>query len=243
MIISISTGSVRHAANSVLESVHFIEDNFHGLINGVELFFWSLKDFEEFELDSKAKEFMQSLEFNTMHAPIKEIEYGKNQATAKVLEKIEGISKAAGIQKVVFHPNHINNFSALQSKEFKVCIENLADGESKKGWQYPGEFQKFFEKWTQFGFCFDVNHGMANGAKPTEFISMLSKKIEYIHLNATAKAGNADHNLLIESEKQVIEEIKPVFRLNRPMVIEVDIEKGKIPLITKEIEFIRKIIL
>jgi len=242
MIVSISTGSVRHAAGSVLESVHFIEDNFHGLINGVELFFWSLKDFEDFELDSKARDFLQSLEFNTMHAPIKEIEYGKNQATAKTLEKIERIGKEVGIQKVVFHPNHIKYFQALLGKGFRTCIENLADGETKKGWQYPSEFKNFFEKWPQFGFCFDVNHGMANGAKPAEFISILGRKIEYIHLNATAKAGNADHNLLVESEKQVIEEIKPVFKLNRPMVMEVDLEKEKIPLIKKEVDFIRQFV-
>ncbi|MDP2973460.1 MAG: TIM barrel protein [Candidatus Diapherotrites archaeon] len=240
MIVSISTGSIRHAASSVLESVHFVEENFSGLVNGVELFFWNMGDFESFELDDRATEFLQSLEFNTLHAPIKEIEYGENQATARVLEKIERMGKAVNIERVVFHPNHVKDFTIVANTGLRACVENLPDGELKKGWQYPKEFQEFFKKWPQLGFCFDVNHGIANGIKPTEFISLLSKKIEYIHLNATAKAGSAEHELLVESSEKTIEEIMPVFKLQKPMVIEVDIEKQKIPLIKKEIEFIRQ---
>ena len=240
MIVSISTGSVRHVASSVLEAVHFVEENFSGLVNGVELFFWNLRDFESFELDDKATTFLQSLEFNTLHAPIKEMEYGENQATAGVLEKIGRIGKAISIELVVFHPNHVKDFSTVVGRGFRACVENLPDGESKKGWQHPKEFQEFFKKWPQLGFCFDVNHSMANGIKPAEFISLLSKKIEYIHLNATAKPGDAGHELLVESSEKTIEEIMPVFKLQKPMVIEVDIEKQKIPLIKKEIEFIRQ---
>jgi hypothetical protein len=61
-------------------------------------------------------------------------------------------------------------------------------------------------------------------------------------LNATAKPGNADHDLLVEASKETLEKIKPVFELNKPLVIEVDIEKEKIPLIKDEIALIRRLL-
>ena len=240
MTASISTGSVRLATKSVLESVHLIEREFAGLIDGVELFFYNKIAFDSFELDNKAISFLNKLEFNTLHVPIKETEYGKNRETEKALEKIAKINKSVKLSYITFHPNHIKDFSALTESGFDICIENLPEGETRKGWQQPSEFQEFFKKWPQLGFCFDVNHAMANGIKPSEFVSLLGEKINYIHLNATAKTGNADHNLLVESKSETMQEIRPVFKLKKPMVIEVDIQKKKIPLIKKEIEFVKE---
>jgi len=241
MILTLSTGSVRHAANnSVLESIHLIEQEFAGLIDGIELCFILWQDFEAFELDGKTVGFLKKMRFNTLHAPVKEIEYGSNGKTKGALEKIREIHEAVGLRYVTFHPNHVKEFSSLEKLGLPTCIENLPDGENRKGWQFPLEIKKFLEKHPELGFCFDINHGMANGVKPREFIAVLEEKIDYIHLNATERAGEAQHNLLVESSRQVQQKIKPALLLGKPIVIEVDMEKEKVPLIRKEIELVRE---
>lgn len=238
MIVSLSTGSVHKVAENILEQVHFIEREFSGLIDGVELCFIEKKDFDAFEFDKKSINFLNTLEFNTLHAPVKEMNYGKNNETNRNFGKIKELSEQVEFEYVTFHPNHVSDFSILPDCGLNVCIENMPDGEKRKGWQYPNDFQEFFKKWSQFGFCFDVNHAIANAVNPEEFISSLGDKIKYVHLNAT-KPGNANHDLLVESDKETLEKIKPVFSLQKPLVIEVKIDKEKTPLIKKEIELIR----
>jgi len=238
MIVCLSYGSVRFGCdkNKVIE---FIKERFAGLVDGIELCFILKEELDSFKLSKNDLDFVNSLKFNTLHAPVIGLDYGKNKETKTVLEKIQAINKKIKLKQVVFHPDHVSDFHTLAESGLNVCIENLPDGEKRKGWQFPKEFQKFFNKWPQFGFCFDVNHAMANNINPSEFISVLGEKMKYIHLNATAKPGNADHDLLVEASEETLEKIKPVFKLQKPLVIEVDIEKEKIPLIKKEINLVR----
>lgn len=239
MITSLSTGSVRFGYKNPSNSIEFIANHFNGLLNGIELCFILKEELIKFELNKKSINFLNLLDFNTLHAPVKNLDYGRNNETKEILKKIQEINKKIDLKHVTFHPNHVSDFSVLTESGFNICIENQPDGETRKGWQFPNEFQTFFKEWKQIGLCFDVNHGMANNVKPIEFTSMLKQKIKYIHLNATANSGNASHNLLVESSKEVVKKIKPVFKLNKPLIIEVNIAKEKIPLIKKEIALIK----
>jgi len=241
MAISISTGSIRFGSESKNGLVSFAEDNFKNLIDGIELCFILKEEFTEFKLSIQSAKFLNSLQFNTLHAPVKGLEYGKNKESQLTLKKISEIGKRINLNYVTFHPNHVTDFSVLAESGLNVCIENLPDGKTRKGWQFPKEFKKFFKKWPQIGLCLDVNHAMANGVELAEFTLAFKDRIRYIHLNATANAGNADHALLVESSEETIEKIKPVFKLQKPLVIEVNIEKQKISLIKNEVHLIRKL--
>ena len=177
MIVSLSTGSVYRVAESILEHLHFIEKEFYGLIDGVEICFIWKEDFDKFEFDQKSINFLNSLEFNTLHVPVKETNYAKNEETKAAFKKIKTLSKQVNFEFVTFHPNHVSDFSALSAVK-NVCIENMPNGEKRKGWQYPKEFETFFNKWNKFGFCFDVNHAIANGIEPKEFAINLKDKIK-----------------------------------------------------------------
>lgn len=238
MTLCLSTGSVWHAASSRIECVHIVEENFSGLIDGVELCFIDAEGFEKFELDKRSVSFLKGLKFNSMHAPI--MEYGKNAETKKAFEKMGEIARRIRLEHITFHPNHVKDFSVLKRLETKACIENLANGERHKGWQFPKEIKAFLEREKGIGFCFDVNHGMANGMNPQEFLKALGEKISCVHLNATERTGAAEHNFVFSSSRGVQEKIEPVFALEKPLIIEVAIEKEKIPLIKEEIAFARK---
>lgn len=240
MLVSISTGAVRHCTETKLGQIHFIEKEFGSLIDGVEICIMEPEEFLGLQLDEKAVSFLKSLRYNSMHAPLKGIVYGKNQRTEKIFAKIREISRIVELHHVTFHPNHVHDFRALKKLGLGVCIENLADGSKGKGWQRPIQLKKFLEKNPFFSFCFDVNHGISNGVEPKKFVSALGEKISCIHLNATESAGHASHNLVVDSSKKTIEKILPVFSLRKPVIIEPDLEREKVPLIRKEIEFARK---
>lgn len=238
MTLCLSTGSVWRAAGSRIECVHLAEENFSGLIDGVELCFMGLEEFEKFELDKRGIRFLRGLKFNSLHAPI--MEYGKNAETKKAFGKMREIAQDVEIKHITFHPNHIRDFSVLKTLGLKACIENLRDGENHRGWQFPKEIKVFLEREKDIGFCLDVTHAMANGINPKEFLDVLGEKISGIHLNATEKAGTHEHNFVFSSSRGVQEKIGPVFALKKPLIIEVAIEKEKIPLIKEEIAFARK---
>jgi len=240
MLVSISTGAVRHSVETKLEEIHFIEKEFGGLVDGVEICIMEPEEFLSLQLDEKAVSFLKSLPYNSVHAPLKGMGYGKNEKAEKIFAKMREINKKVGLHHATFHPNHVHNFRALKTLGLGVCIENLSNGKKRRGWQKPNEFKKFFEKNPFFGFCFDVNHGMANGIEPKKFVSTLGEKITCIHLNATESAGHASHNLVIDSSRKAQQKILPVFGLKKPVIIEPDLEKEKVHLIKKEIEFARK---
>lgn len=122
MIVSLSTGSVQKVSASILEQVHFIEKEFSGEIDGIEICFIQKEDFDKFEFDQKAIDFLNRLEFNTLHAPTREIDYGNNKETEDSFRKISEMTKIVNMNYVTFHPNHVSDFSVLPIKEFKVCI-------------------------------------------------------------------------------------------------------------------------
>ena len=240
MTLCLSTGSVWKAAESCgrIGTVHLVEELFSDLIDGVELCFIDPEGFEEFELDEKSIKFLKGMKFNSLHAPC--TKYGKNNKTRKILEKIDEIGEVIGLQHATFHPNYVKDFLVLKKLKLKACIENMPNAEKHKGWQFPKEINSFLEREKDFGFCFDVNHAMANGINPKEFLDLLGEKISCIHLNATEKAGLHSHNFVFSSSKPVREKIEPVFVLGVPLIIEVAVEKEKIQLIKKEISFVRK---
>lgn len=238
MTLCLSTGCFWRTVGSRLEGLHLAEEKFSGLIDGIELCFADTEGFQKFEPDERSLEFMNKMKSNSMHAPI--MDYGKNAETEKVFRKIRRIAKLAGLNHITFHPDKVKEFSALKNLGLPACIENLSDGERHKGWQKPGEIRAFLEKNPGFGFCFDVNHGMANGIGPKEFLDVLGEKISCVHLNATETAGRAEHNFVFSSSRGVREKIEPVFSLAVPIIIEVDIEKEKVPMIRNEIAYVRK---
>jgi hypothetical protein len=238
MAICISTGSLWRAAGSRLEAVDIVRKKFSGLIDGVELCFIDLKGLEGFELDEKNTRFLKGLKFNSMHAPM--MEYAQNRETEKVFGKMRRISEDAKLNHITFHPDMIKDFSILGSLGVKACIENMACGERHSGWQKPGEIKNFLESEKDIGFCFDVNHAMANGIDPAEFLRALGNRISCVHLNATETAGRAEHGFVFSSSTEVRKKIDPVFSLAVPLIIEVDIGKEKVPLIGKEIAYTRE---
>ncbi len=134
MILSLFTGSIYLAAKRN-KLVGLIEEKFTELIDGVELCFILKKDFDGFDLSEKAVGFLNSLKFNTLHAPVKGLKHGKNKKTKTVLRKIHDTGKNINLKQVSFHPNCIKDFSVLAESGLNVCIENLLDGEKRKGWQ------------------------------------------------------------------------------------------------------------
>ena len=240
MLLGISTGSIWRCSESRLGSVHLVEEKFGGLIDGIELCFIEWNEFSEFELDERAKRFLGQLRFVSLHAPCSGIEYGNNRKTKQAFGKIKEINKAVALRHVTFHPNHVRDFSALRKTGLRCLIENLSDGETRKGWQFPAELKAFLKKEKWLGLCYDVNHGLSNGVEPKEFLEKLGSRIECVHLNATERAGEARHHLLVQSSAAVVEKIVPVLALGKPLIIEANLEKEQIPLIGKEISFARK---
>ncbi len=78
MIVSLSSGSVRFGCDKN-NAIEFIKEHFAGLVDGIELCFILKEELERFKLSETDLDFINSLKFNTLHAPVIGLDYGKNK--------------------------------------------------------------------------------------------------------------------------------------------------------------------
>lgn len=93
--IGFSTGCFYgSAANPRDAAIFFLK----GGANAIELCFSTLAELSDFKLDEKTIEAVKKFSFISLHAPWKEIRYGANPQTEKIIGSLEKICKALPIQ-------------------------------------------------------------------------------------------------------------------------------------------------
>ena len=98
--ICISTGFLYRLTNDRNEMIKRIRE-FSPY--GIELSFAYPQYLFDFVINKDNLDYLQSLKFNSIHVPWKEITYGSNQKTKNVLEAIEKLYKQINAKNVVFH--------------------------------------------------------------------------------------------------------------------------------------------
>jgi sugar phosphate isomerase/epimerase len=237
MIIAISVGACYDLKLSYSEAIRFIQKQ---NVDGIELLFVTPKDLLEFEFEKDCLEFIQSLKFKSIHMPFHEIEYDNNLVTKKVIEKGSRIAKKINADYLVFHPNTIKDYSALDY-DFKNCVENLNSKEYNKGFQTVQEMKKVLEENKGLGLILDTCHMLEARVNPKDFLE-LKEYIKGIHLAVQWKQGERTrtHGFLQENLEQ-LEQIKPLLKLNVPKIIESDFYPEKVLMIEKEIKLIKSL--
>lgn len=238
MSVCISLGSCFDLKLNRTESLRFLQKYSH-LIDGIELLFATPAELMDFELDSTSKNFLDGLDFVSIHMPFIETEYLDNKETRAWIEKAVEIAEKTRAQYLLFHPHRIKSFDSI-STSMQVCIENM-DAKTPE-FAKPEKIKELLEKHKQFGFVFDVCHAIDSKIEPTKFAE-LKNKMKAMHTSSMwQKNGKIKrHGFLVEADKQQLDKIKQVMKIPVPKIIESDIYPEKVPLLEKEIELIRKL--
>jgi endonuclease IV len=204
-------------------------------VDGVELTFSSKEELYNFKLSKKNEKWLRSLSYVTIHSPFNMIKRADNEEEViRQLVFIDRLYKKIKAKNVVIHPEDLPSPKILNKFDFNVSTENLL----KKRNVTIAKLRKIMKKYPRIGFCLDVSHAYIWSKYETQkLVRAFGKRITQIHFSGTYK--KKDHQSLRAVSRDFMFSIRPVFRLNAPIVIEEDIRVKSARFLREEVDFIR----
>lgn len=236
-LISISTGFLykfMEDRNEMIKTISRFSPE------GIEISFAHPNDLINFKLSESALNYLKSLNYVTIHAPWKEISYDTNQESKEVLRLIKKLYDKIQAKYVIFHINEIKNPDILKDIGVNFSIENM-DWKQKPN--NPDEIEEFLIKNKDSGFTFDFAHALTvSNDDISQYIHRLKGNLNQIHLSYKDRKLK-DHWFLHKFDSPSLRESLTLLKsVSVPFVFEcVASDSSEIPLIKKEIEYIKSI--
>jgi len=210
--------------------------------NAIELGFSTPQELLSYNPNKDQIKNLNKFEYVSIHAPWKQIEYGRFQAnkTFDIIDKLSDLSKLINIQGIVLHPNTIENLDLFEDSSLPFLLENM-DTRKDFGTR-PKDFEEIKENY-DFNFVLDVHHTYEHD--PTmqlagEFLGFFGNRLKELHVSGTD--SNKYHNPVHLSENQ--KEIDAIISCSPkvPIILEGVISKNLEKTISKELEYVRNLI-
>lgn len=189
-------------------------------IDGVELAFRWNEELSGLRLSEENKKYLNSFEFNSMHAPF------KDSLDEETITKISEIAKDINARNVVFHPEKILDG---KSSHFDILIENMRIKEPLA--------EELLKKNKNFKLCLDLSHSNIIGETERLFKSF-NDRIAEVHFSANSETGR--HVPLIKAKDGFFDDLDMVKKLDVPFVLEAGYAPGDIQTVKKDIEFAKR---
>ncbi len=239
--ICISTGLVYLLTNDKNKIIEIIREFSP---DGIELSFADPQYIFDFSITKENLEYLQSLKFNSIHGPWKNIEYGDNHKCKDVLKSIEDLYKKIGARNVNFHLFDVNkaeDTKVFNKYNFNFSVEN--DDFRNPGLNTVEKIDKVLRANEKLKFTFDFAHALV--ASPQEipvFINRFRDKLAQVHLSYLTKEMK-DHWFLHKYDSKEMRDLLNYLKsTNVPIVLEcVASNWEEISLVKKEIEYIKAI--
>jgi len=181
--------------------------------NALEISFMSFADGEILDKELERTD-LSSFEYLSLHTPVYDIIYKKDEKTKKILSKVNEYHKKYNFQTIVVHPSLVEDFSVFMDYNLPIAFENM--DQRQNSYRNVSDMQKIFSQ-TNFNMVLDVNHCYVNDNTmklAADFYNRFKDKIKEIHLS-----GYEKHHENLYKTKQM-EIIKAVPNLEIPIIIE-----------------------
>ena len=208
---------------------------------GIELSFAYPQYLFDFIINKENLDYLQSLKFNSIHVPWKEITYGNNQESKNVLEFIEKLYKQINAKNVVFHKEQIEEIQIVTNYDFTASIEN-GDWKELAG-NSVEKIEEILKGNPKLKFTFDFAHALTISSNDVSlYVNKFKDELIEIHLSMLNK-NLKDHWFLHKYDSQEMRNLlNHLKNINTPIVLEcVASNNGQVQLIKKEIEYIKGI--
>lgn len=232
--ICISTGCVYKLSDDKNDLIEELSKLFP---MGIEISFAHPESLLSFNVSKNNLEYLRSLKFNSIHAPCKDIIYGRNKMSEKALQKISELYKQIDARNVVFHKDQIEDYGFIESSSFLASIENDDWRKSKHSIE---DMQMLFNQNKEFKFTFDFAHALSvSSADIPKYIQCFKNRLIEIHLSIIDK-GSEKHEFLHKYDNT---EIRKLLQLLKSFFVPVVLEGvvsslTEMKLLEKEIEYL-----
>jgi len=172
--------------------------------------------------------------FVSLHAPA--LEYGNNNLTERVFNKLERINKKYKVDNFIFHTDTVLDWESFKSLTIPVSIENM-DNRKSTG-QKPEDLRRVLDKY-DFRLTLDLQHCFVNDNSmklALNFQEEFGDKIVEYHISGADK--NLYHFPLFKTKQKAI--IKSLKNKEKPIIIESAFDE--IGEENKEIKYIKSLI-
>ena len=211
--------------------------------NGIELSFAFPAYLLNFNITEENKKYLLSLDYNSIHSPWKDIRYGDNPNSSRVLDAMKKLYDEIDARNIVFHKEQIEDFGVIEkmvSEGYTVSIEN---DDWKGGCNTVSGIGEILLKYPGFKFTMDFAHTYSIDPESSSvYIKEFKDKIIQVHLSLLTPALN-DHTFFYNHDcsfnRRLIKELET---LDVPLILEcVAQTEDEIELISREMEYIRSI--
>ena len=185
--------------------------------------------------------YLQSLNFNSIHAPDGEFSYGSNEKSKKTLEAIEKMYKKINAKNVVFHREQIEDINIFNNYDFIASIEN---GDWRRmDAKTPNQVGEILEKNPNLKFTLDFAHAFSVSPDDIpKYMDRFEDKLIEIHLSMIEPKTKEHWFVHKFDSKEIRNLLKCLKKTNAPIVLEcVAFNKDEICLIKEEIKYIKSI--
>lgn len=204
---------------------------------GIELSFARPADLLAFNINKKNLKNLRELRFNSIHAPWKEIVYGDNTLSRKVLKTISELFKEIKAKNVVFHKDQVEEFAPIKVADFIVSIEN-------NDWRKPEhsieDIERLFNKNKGFKFTFDFAHALSvSSTDILRYVQCFRSRLIEIHLSIIDKASEKHDFLHKYDDTEIRKLLQSLKDFSAPIVLEGVVPSlTEIKLLEQEIEYL-----
>jgi len=238
MIIAFSLGNIHDwdkSKNKQIEITKQLD------IQGIELNLGLGKDVKAFKPTKENKEYLKSLDYISIHCPpIKidkkdPIQLNSKQELLNTLKWISELYHDIEAQNLIIHPSWLPEKEILNKYDMRISIENVVP---KMNYPFE-EMKKIIEHYNK-ELCLDVAHAyLWNKDETKKYVDEFKDIISQIHFSGDN--NNKEQVQLKEVTNNFIESLKPIKKLNVPIVMEEYFEKKDINEIKEEIKKIKEL--
>jgi len=234
--ICISTGCVHRLFEDRNRSINLFRQFSH---EGIEVSFAYPHHLLNFKIEEDNLEHLETLKFNSIHAPFKDYIYKNNEKSKEILRRISDLYKRINARNVVFHKDSIKDYDFIANNGFVVSLEN-------DDWRKPNNtinhLKDILDNNEKFKFTFDFAHALSTSSDIDEYINCLGDKIVEIHLSIIDEDSKRHTFLHKKDSEELRKKLHSLKSISVPIVLECDISNlEKKELLRKEIDYIRNI--
>lgn len=202
-------------------------------INGIEITLSDKEELYSFNLSHENENFLEKLEYISIHAPFKLISNSEEQGLLRLhVYLLNNLSRKVKSKNMIIHPNEIP-FSLIKDYSFKVSSENMSNNTNY-------DLDSILEH-PEIGLCLDVSHAYKISKEETsKLIERHRERITQVHFSSFKNGKN--HQSVIDADNGFYESIERLKELTCPIVIEEDIKEKNLDNIKREISFVRKLV-
>jgi len=193
------------------------------------------------EVNKENLSYLQSLNFNSIHAPAGEFSYGSNEKSEKTLQAIEKMYKKINARNVVFHREQIGDINVFNNYDFIASIEN---GDWRRmGAKTPNQIGEILKKSPNLKFTLDFAHALSVSPDDIpKYINKFGDKLIEIHLSIIEPKTKEHWFIHKFDSKEIRNLLKCLKKTSVHIVLEcVAFNKNEICLIKEEIKYIKSI--